>query len=141
MPLTLEANDVRVIKWNIDAAFAVHPNMKGHTRGNMTLDKGSIYGTLTRQKINTHSSTEAELVSVNNVMLQVLWTRYFLSAQGYDTMENIIYQDNQSAILLKKNLVRVSVAREPAILTFNIFSLLTELRPRRSLWSIVLLGI
>jgi hypothetical protein len=40
---------------------------------------------------------------VNNVMPHVLWTRYFLSAQGYDTMENIVYQDNQSAILLEKN--------------------------------------
>jgi precorrin-2 methylase len=91
MPLTLEANDVRVIKWHIDAAFAVHPDMlKGHTGGNMTLGKGSVYGTSTRQKINTHSSTEAELVSVNDVMPQVLWTQYFLSAQGYDMTENIV---------------------------------------------------
>jgi hypothetical protein len=103
MPLTLEASDVRIIKWHIDAAFAVHPDMKGHTGGNMTLGKGSVYGTSTRQKINTRSSTEAELVGVNDVMPQVLWTRYFLSAQGYDTTENIVYQDNQSAILLEKN--------------------------------------
>jgi hypothetical protein len=103
MPLTLEANDVRVIKWHIDAAFAVHPDMKGHTGGNMTLGKGSVYGTSTQQKINTRSSTEAELISVNDIMPQVLWTRYFLSAQGYDTTENIVYQDNQSAILLEKN--------------------------------------
>jgi hypothetical protein len=68
MLLTLEANDVRVIKWHVDAAFAVH------TGGNMTLGKGSVYGTSTQQKINTRSSTEAELVSVNDVMPQVLWT-------------------------------------------------------------------
>jgi hypothetical protein len=103
MPLTLEANNMRVIKWHIDAAFAVHPDMKGHTGGSMTLGKGSVYGTSTRQKINSRSSTEAELVGVNDVMPQVLWTRYFLSAQGYDTNENIVYQDNQSAMLLEKN--------------------------------------
>jgi hypothetical protein len=40
---------------------------------------------------------------MNNVIPQVLWTWYFLSTQGYDTMENIGYQDNQSAILLEKN--------------------------------------
>jgi hypothetical protein len=46
MPLKLEANDVRVIKkWHIDAAFAVHPDIKGHTGGNTTLGKGSVYGT------------------------------------------------------------------------------------------------
>ena len=83
MPLTLEADEVSIIKWWVDASFAVHPDMKSHTGGIMTLGKGAIYGTSTRQKINTKSSTEAELVGVNDVMPQVLWTRYFLEAQGY----------------------------------------------------------
>ena len=34
---------------------------------------------------------------------QVLWTRHFLEAQGYDTIDSIVYQDNQSAVLLEKN--------------------------------------
>ena len=68
MPLTLEADDVQIIKWWIDASFAVHPDMRSHTSGAMTLGKGAIYGTSTRQKINTRSSTEAELVGVNDVM-------------------------------------------------------------------------
>jgi hypothetical protein len=33
----------------------------------------------------------------------VLWTRYFLEAQGYATSESVVYQDNQSAILLENN--------------------------------------
>jgi hypothetical protein len=36
-------------------------------------------------------------------MAQVMWTRYFLEEQGYGVVENIIYQDNQSAMLLEKN--------------------------------------
>jgi hypothetical protein len=36
-------------------------------------------------------------------MPQILWTRYFLEAQGYDIKVSIIFQDNQSAILLEKN--------------------------------------
>jgi hypothetical protein len=32
-----------------------------------------------------------------------LWTRYFLEAQGYGADESIVYQDNQSAMLLEKN--------------------------------------
>ena len=36
-------------------------------------------------------------------MPQILWTRYFLEAQGYGTDEIILYQDNMSAMLLKKN--------------------------------------
>ena len=36
-------------------------------------------------------------------MPAVCWTRYFMEAQGYGIHENIVYQDNQSAILLEKN--------------------------------------
>jgi hypothetical protein len=103
MPLTLEADDVNVIKWWADASFAVHPDMKSHTGGMMTLGKGAIYGTSTRQKINTKSSTEAELVGLNDVMPQVLWTRYFMEAQGYEIRDSIVCQDNKSTILLAKN--------------------------------------
>jgi hypothetical protein len=33
----------------------------------------------------------------------ILWTNYFLEAQGYSHQDTILYQDNQSAILLEKN--------------------------------------
>ena len=36
-------------------------------------------------------------------MPSILWTRYFLKAQGYQVDENILYQDNKSSILLEKN--------------------------------------
>ena len=103
MPLTLEAENLQLVKWWVDASFAVHEDMKSHTGGAMSLGRGVIYGTSTRQKINTKSSTEAELVGVNEVLPQVLWTRYFLEEQGYGVIESIVYQDNQSAILLEKN--------------------------------------
>ena len=69
----------------------------------MSLGKGVVYGSSVRQKLNTRSSTEAELVGVNDVMPQVIWTRYFLECQGYKMEPNIIGQDNKSAILLEQN--------------------------------------
>ena len=36
-------------------------------------------------------------------MNQVIWTWYFLKEQGYMIHDNVIYQDNQSAIRLEKN--------------------------------------
>ena len=101
--LTLEAEDLHVIKWWIDASFAVHPDMKSHTGGCLSLGRGSVYGTSTRQKLNTKSSTEAELVGMNDVLSQVLWTRYFLEAQGYEVRDNVVFQDNQSMMLLANN--------------------------------------
>ena len=103
MPLTLEAENMHVMKWWVDASFAVHSDMKSHTGGAMTLGKGVTYAMSSGQKINTTSSTEAETVGIHEVLPQILWTRYFLEAQGYGVKESVIYQDNQSAILLAKN--------------------------------------
>ena len=103
MPLTLQADNMHVMKWWVDASFAVHPDMKSHTGGTLTFGRGTVYGTSTRQKINSTSSTEAETIAIHEVLPQILWTRYFLEAQGYGVDESIIYQDNQSAILLAKN--------------------------------------
>ena len=103
LPLTLEADNLQVIKWWIDGAFATHPDMQSHTGGMLSLGKGAIYGASTRQKLNTRSSTEAELVGVDDCMPQILWTRYFLEAQGYQVKDSVVYQDNQSAMLLANN--------------------------------------
>jgi hypothetical protein len=100
-PLTLEADSMTGIQWWIDAAYAVHPDMKSRTGGTMTLGKGSVYSSSIRQKLNTRSSTEAELVAVNDMMMSmVLWTRMFLEEQ-----------ENESAILLEKNGQRSSSKR------------------------------
>jgi hypothetical protein len=101
--LTLEASNVNIIKWWVDASFAVHPDMRSHTGAVMTLGKGAMYSMSTRQKLNGRSSTEGELIGVSDAMPQILWTRYFLEAQGFPVKESIVFQDNQSAILLEKN--------------------------------------
>jgi hypothetical protein len=69
----------------------------------MSLGKGAVYSTSTRQKLNTISSTEAEVVGIADVMPMVIWTRYFLEGQGYKVTDNIVYQDNKSTMLLAKN--------------------------------------
>ena len=68
-----------------------------------------------KQKLNTRSSTEAELVAVNNIIVMVLWTQLFLEAQGYKVEKNIIHQDNKSAILLEKNGRRSAGKRTKAL--------------------------
>jgi hypothetical protein len=103
MPLTLSASKDGVIKWWVDASFAVHQNMRSHTGAVMMLGQGGLYNMSTKQKINTTSSTEAELVGVNDAMPMVIWVRNFLIAQGFNVTDNTLYQDNQSAMLLERN--------------------------------------
>ena len=56
-----------------------------------------------KQKLNTRSSTKSKMIGVSDCMLSILWTRLFLEAQIYDVTDNIIFQENKSAILLEKN--------------------------------------
>ena len=100
--LTLEADSLLNIKWWIDASFAVHNDMKSHTGAAVSMGKGMIYAMSNKQQINTRSSTEAELVGVNNAIGMALWIRQFMQEQGYNVTDNVIYQDNQSAMLLER---------------------------------------
>ena len=78
--LTLGAEDLRVIKWYVDAAFAVHPDFKSHTGGAMTFGQGAVQNISRKQKLNTKSSTDAELVAADDISVMVLWTKLFLEA-------------------------------------------------------------
>ena len=60
---------------------------------------------------------------VNNVstfdnMTMVLWTKLFLEAQGIEVVDNIIYQDNKSTMLLER-MVDNPVARKLNISRFD----------------------
>jgi Reverse transcriptase (RNA-dependent DNA polymerase) len=102
MPLTLECDGTGITRWWADASFAVHTDARSHTGGCMSLGGGVTYGTSTRQKLTTRSSTEAELVAADDVMGQLLWTQYFLQGQGFEN-KAVLFQDNQAAMLLEKN--------------------------------------
>jgi hypothetical protein len=101
--LTLRANLNIIVNWYLDAAFAVHSDFKSHTGSCMTLGQGAITAISTKQKINTRSSTEAELVSTDDIIAKVIWTKRFIEAQGYTVDENIIHRDNQSTMKLEQN--------------------------------------
>ena len=73
----------------------------------MSMGQGEAIALSMKQKINTRSSTEAELVGVDKAMSLIMWTRYFQEEQGLAIKHNIVFQDNQSAILLRTTDARV----------------------------------
>jgi hypothetical protein len=101
--LTLECNNLHNIMWWVDASHAWHDDMRGQSGGMVSLGKGAIYVTSVKQKLNTRSSTEVELVAVYDVMPQMIWVRNFMIQNGIDVHNNILYQDNRSAMLLETN--------------------------------------
>jgi len=102
-PLILSANGSGILKWWVDASFAVHPNMRGHSGGGLSMGRGFPIVSSTKQKLNTRSSTEMEVVGANNFVLATCWMRCFVLAQGHDEIDNIVFQDNKSTMLLEKN--------------------------------------
>jgi hypothetical protein len=111
----LSADDLHVTKWYVDASFAVHGDFKSHTCGAMSYGTGVPISISRKQKLNTRSSTEAELAVVDDVSNLILWTRLFLDEQGYRISRNVVHQDNKSAILLETNGKRCSSKRTRAI--------------------------
>ena len=78
LPLILSIENYGNIKWYVNVAFAVHNNIRSHTGGFMTMVTGGSYVKYSKQKLNTKISTEAYLVKLNDVLIQVICTRYFL---------------------------------------------------------------
>ena len=87
----------------------------------MTLGHGSLLSLSLKQKINAKSSTEAELIAVDDAMTFVMWMKNFMMEQIKSLplksklktigKENIIEQDNTSAIQLERNGWRSSSRR------------------------------
>ena len=99
LTLRLQADVTIVLQWWVDAAYATHPDMKGHTGATFTMGHRSIYSNSLKQKLVAQSSTEAELIGVHDILPQILWTCNFLISQGYPVQKNVVYQDNMSAML------------------------------------------
>ena len=62
---------------------------------------GAVISGSIKQKLNTRSSTEAELVGVDDLIGKLLWVQEFLREQGYGMGAATLFQDNRSAILLE----------------------------------------
>jgi hypothetical protein len=100
---TLGADDLEKIRTWVDASYAVHPDMKSHTGGVISFGTGGIVCKSTKQKLNTKSSTEAEVVGASDYLPNTIWVKMFLEAQGFAISSNIFEQDNESAIKLETN--------------------------------------
>ena len=66
--LILKVDDVGIIKWYVDAIYAIHNDCCGHTGALMTFGRWAVTTFSQKQKRNTKSSTEAELLGVDDTL-------------------------------------------------------------------------
>ena len=88
---------------HIDAAHGVHHNMRSHTGGACTFGVGVFGAMSSKQKLNTASSTESELVGNSDFVTKPIALALFMEAQGYPLSENVVHGDNMSTIKLLTN--------------------------------------
>ena len=103
LKLTLGADDILKAKTWVDVSYGVHDDCRSHTGGAISWGWGVLLTKCQKQKLNTKSSTEGEIVGLSDFLPNVIWARMFLEEQGYILKENIVYQDNMSAMKLAKN--------------------------------------
>ena len=115
--LVSSINNLKCIKWHVDAAFAVHPDHKSHTGATMAMGKGGVINVSHKQKLDTRSSTTAELVVAGNVVVVTLWTKSLLEAQGCVVNKNVLSWGNKSTVLLEENSKRSSRGNTGGTLT------------------------
>jgi hypothetical protein len=79
--------------WYVDESCAIHMGLRR---------KSGAANCSVKQKNNTRSSTETELIAVDISLPTILWTKSFMLEQAFD-LESGIKEDNRSTMLSMKH--------------------------------------
>lgn len=100
--ITLKPNNYQ-LSCEADASFGIHKDGKGHN-GGICYIGNSVYKVETsKQALVGKSSTECELISLNKIIEQIIWSKYLLEECGYKQNIIKIGQDNKSTITMAIN--------------------------------------
>jgi len=102
--LVLHADTIKLTCF-VDASYATHPDARSHTGIILTIGSAncysSVYNKSAKQKLVSRSSTEAELIALNESLPQIIWLRNLLEELGYPQRQpTTIFQDNKSTIII-----------------------------------------
>ena len=68
--------------------------MRSHTGGAMSMGYGMINFRSSKQKLNTKSNTESNLVGTSEYVPFNIWIVMFYETQGCDITKNVLFQYN-----------------------------------------------
>jgi len=111
----------------IDASFATHDKMRSHSGSVVRIDHATLGCKSVKQKLNTKSSCESELVAVSDCIGEVIKFKHILTEIGFDVPAPILHQDNMSTIaLLREGRPKSINTRHIAIKFFFVHDLLSQ---------------
>lgn len=82
----------------VDASFGAHMDGRSRTGIAIMMSGICVGAWSSKQKLNTKSSTEAEVVGLSDGLSPVIWIRELLLAQGYTLPPTKVHQDNQGVL-------------------------------------------
>ena len=86
--LRIGIDDSNQMKFYANTSFGVHRTFRSHIGGCMTMGTGCIISRSAKQKLNTKSSMETELVAADDISNILMWSKNFMESQGY--VHNIV---------------------------------------------------
>ena len=93
---------IKEVKIFADASHGIHSDGKGHGGIMVTLGSGPIISRSYKLKLTTRSSSESELVVLEEASTYAIWMRCLLDELGHPAggKPATIYQDNKSTIIM-----------------------------------------
>ena len=76
--LIVRTDYLTLVKWYVDTSYTTHKYYKGHTGATMRLGKVDAVSMPKKQKLDTRSTTNTELVGIHDAILKMLWPTYFI---------------------------------------------------------------
>jgi hypothetical protein len=100
--LTFRSSSNSKLELYVDASFNIHEETEGHTGMAIRFFGNMIYFKSIKQRLVVKSSTEAELVALDEAATFAAWMKEFLSELPLpsEIKPIIIYQDNKSTITM-----------------------------------------
>ena len=83
MKLTLQDDSLNIIKWYVDASFDNNHECHGKISATITLSYWSVPSFSRNNKLNGKSSTEIELIGLNDDLPIMLWMYLLIMVQVY----------------------------------------------------------
>jgi len=87
----ISISDIERLITFVDVSYAVHMNMRSHMGVAMIFGISVFSSDSKMQKLNTKSSTDAEIMAVSNFLPKVIYMHLFMEVQEYPIRENIIF--------------------------------------------------
>lgn len=76
----------------VDSSHAVHPDMRRHTGGLVTFGTGVLSQMSCKQKMNSRSTNETEVIGNSEFLPRTIWFENFMKEQGYPLEKNQFFK-------------------------------------------------